>query len=117
MSAHFKEDVLVPHFDLPFRFSGGTAVVVEQDSLDDIANCVEAIIRYPVGSRPEALDFGIEDPTFSEGGTDLDALRDAVEESEDRAGVLLDYVEDELEQARSLEDGLELIRVTVEALG
>lgn len=49
-----------PHFDLPFRFKGstGNAVVVEQDSFDDVANCVEAICRTPYGFREDSPTFG-----------------------------------------------------------
>ena len=48
-----------PHFDLPFRFlvSGGVAQS-EQDSFDDVCNCVEAICRTPLGFRVDNLDFG-----------------------------------------------------------
>jgi len=47
-----------PHFDLPFRFlKSGGAVVSEQDSFDDVANCVEAICRTPQGFRVDNPDF------------------------------------------------------------
>jgi phage baseplate assembly protein W len=57
--------VLVPHFDLPFRFIGsGNAVVVDQDTLEDVSNCVEAIMRTVIGQRQELPEFGIPDPTL-----------------------------------------------------
>src|SRR5215467_1053707 len=53
-----------PHFDLPFRFAVTTAkaeasgAVVEQDSFEDVCNCVEAIVRTPYGFRSDVLTFG-----------------------------------------------------------
>lgn len=78
------------HFALPFRYANGVAVVNEQDSIDDIATCVEAVIRYPKGHRPEQSDFGITDPTFRQAGADLDQLREEVGEWEDRAPALIE---------------------------
>lgn len=54
-----------PHFALPFRFLGTAFAVNEQDTDDDITDCVEAILRTPVGSRVEAPDFGVPDQTFA----------------------------------------------------
>ena len=55
----------VPHFDLPFTFVGSAnANVVDQDTLEDISNCVEAIVRTVIGQRQELPDFGIPDPTL-----------------------------------------------------
>lgn len=47
-----------PHFDLPFRFGLNGVAVVEQDTYPDVANCVEAIIRTPLGFRNDAPNFG-----------------------------------------------------------
>lgn len=55
----------IPHLAVPFRIDGtGTAAVVEQDSVDDVAQCVETLLRTFVGERLELPDYGIEDPTF-----------------------------------------------------
>jgi phage baseplate assembly protein W len=104
---------LVPHFSLPFRFAGGRAVTVEQDSLDDVEGCVEAVLRYTRGSRPEAPDFGIPDQAFTEHGAQIGEIAAAVEDAEPRAAVLLARAEDELARATSLEDGIDIVRVTV----
>lgn len=56
----------VPQFDLPFRFDDGREVVVEQDSLDDIANSVEALLRTRVGDRDGLPRFGTPDLVFAE---------------------------------------------------
>jgi hypothetical protein len=51
----------VPHFDLPFVLGKGGAVVVEQDTADDVANCVIAIALTHVGWRDEVPAFGLPD--------------------------------------------------------
>lgn len=79
----------IPHFALPFRFEGGRAVVVQQDSIDDVATCVEVILRYRQGDRVDLPEFGIPDPTFTEGPIDLAAIERAVEKWEERADVLI----------------------------
>ena len=40
---------VIPHFSLPFRFAPPAAAVTEQDSLDEIADCVLAILLCPHG--------------------------------------------------------------------
>jgi hypothetical protein len=78
----------VPHFSLPFRFAP-VAAVSEQDSLDEVADCVYAVLICPVGFRVELPAFGLPDPTFSSPGPDLDVIREAVETWEPRAGLVL----------------------------
>ena len=62
--------------------------VNEQDSLDDIYDCVQAIIRCPEGWRPELPGFGINDQTFSQAGIDLAEIQDQVATWEPRSDVL-----------------------------
>ncbi len=90
----------VPHFAYPFRFAqpgSGQAgltpqiAVQEQDSVDEIATCVNSILLCPVGFRDELVEFGIVDPTFSV-RVDLDALADAIELWEPRARAVLSEV-------------------------
>lgn len=94
----------VPHFALPFRFSTPNVGTVEQDSVDEIAGCVLAVMLYPLGYRVELPSFGIPDPTFSTPDVDVDALRDVIELWEPRASILFD-------QERDLVDDL-LVRVS-----
>lgn len=77
----------VPHFDLPFRFPpfGGNAVEVEQDSQRDVANNVVTWLLYRPGQREELPDYGMSDPTFLEGGINLDDMTDALAKWEPRA--------------------------------
>jgi phage baseplate assembly protein W len=101
----------IPHFALPFRFVGGAAAVVDQDTEEEIGQCVEVLVSTPVGSREEDLpEYGIADPTFD---TDLDtgAILDALEEWEPRAVVTLtddDDALDELVRRAELTVGVEV---------
>lgn len=79
----------VPHFSLPFRFATPAALVNEQDSLDEIADCVYAILVCPIGFRVESPLFGTVDQTFAMPAPDLDMIRNAVETWEPRAVALL----------------------------
>lgn len=78
-----------PHFSLPFRFASPAAAVTEQDSIDEIADCVFAVLVCPVGFRVESPLFGLPDQTFAMPAPDLDEIRDAVESWEPRAAALL----------------------------
>jgi len=88
----------VPHFDLPFRFTSPQAAVVEQDSVEEIAECVLAILLCPQGYRVELPEFGMDDPTFSMPEVDLEAVRQAVELWEPRAELLLGQRPDALDE-------------------
>jgi len=56
-----------PHISIPFRIDGTNgAVAAEQDSEREIMDCVEVVLRYPQGHRPEKPEFGIPDLTFHE---------------------------------------------------
>jgi hypothetical protein len=79
---------MIPHFALPFRIRGARgAVVNEQDSEAEILACVEAIVRYQKGQRPEKPDFGIDDPTFSSPLVDSRAIEADINEFEPRTHV------------------------------
>lgn len=84
----------IPHFALPFRFgSQGRALVTEQDSIDEIANCALAILLCPLGFRSDLPEFGISDPTFALQPLDLEQLSSAIELWEPRAQTVLGDVE------------------------
>lgn len=105
--------VTVPHFSLPFRFvlQGSptpTVAVTEQDSPDEIKDCVEAILRYEIGSRPEKPDFGITDPTFSSPGVNTNRIHAEVDRSEPRVALkVTDHIDD-------LDSLIHTVRVNIE---
>jgi hypothetical protein len=57
----------VPHFRIPFHVGPSGAVdVVEQDSVEEVAQCVQVLVNTRIGQRIELLDYGIPDPVFQE---------------------------------------------------
>jgi phage baseplate assembly protein W len=93
----------VPHFSLPFRFTTAqsasrSAAVNEQDSLDEIADCVLAVLLCPTGFRVELPTFGIDDLAFQRSPLELDPVRTAVEAWEARANALLTTHPDKLDE-------------------
>lgn len=79
-----------PHFAFPFRLHGHAFAVTEQDSPAEIADCVEAVLRTPQGTRMDAPAYGRPDETFSQIGanTSAEPYLVAVEEWEPRSTVL-----------------------------
>jgi phage baseplate assembly protein W len=93
----------VPHFAVPFQFQFGAdgflhAAVNEQDSIEDITACVEAIVRTPLGYREELPDFGIRDQTFTEGMISGDDIIVAIAQWEPRAEILIEEDDSMLDQ-------------------
>jgi hypothetical protein len=80
---------IVPHFDLPFRFRFGEAVTVEQDSIEDVGNCVFTIVSVHTGWREEVPSFGIPDQVFRKTGRGVEELYALVTSQEQRAEVIM----------------------------
>lgn len=93
-----------PHFQIPFRLERGAFAVVEEDSLEEIANCVYAIFATEYDWREEEPGFGITDQTFLQGGANLEELKSAARDWEPRAELLAETEWEEL---------VERVRVTV----
>lgn len=82
--------ILVPKLRVPFQIVGGRAAVVEQDSVDEIVQCVEYLLRTEPGSRYEAPEFGLPDPAFTERPDQLLSLaRSVIDRWEPRAATRL----------------------------
>lgn len=84
----------LPHLAWPLRLdTTGALMEVEQDTLDDVRQCVRALLHTPRGSRPLAPDIGTEDLTFVSAAeledVALDALAATLMEQEDRAIVAI----------------------------
>lgn len=97
------DEVLVPHLAFPFRIErDGTAAVLEQDTLEEIAQSVQILMTTHEGERLEVPDYGIADLVF---GVDLDleAVSSAVEEWEPRAAARVqDRIDEEDELVRNV---------------
>lgn len=92
----------VPHFSLPFRYdrlSDGRqrVAVTEQDTAQEIGDCVELILRTVQGDRATLPDFGR--PEELEFTLDRELARSlvqqAVDEFEPRARTLVENADDE----------------------
>lgn len=77
----------------------GSLATVDQDSDDDIAQCIKALVLTRPGSRPDLPDMGVDDMTFGEQPVDLDQLRQALGRHEPRIGVLASTSPDALDAA------------------
>lgn len=89
--------ITTPKISFPFhlRANGQSAVVVEQDSDDEIVDCVETLLSTEEGSREELPAYGIDEQVFLQGGVDLDVVMATVARWEPRALVVLEA--DEIE--------------------
>lgn len=83
---------IIPHFAVPLRLDGsGRFAAVEQDSGDEIAQCVAVVMATPAGSRLEVPDFGI--PRYEFHTPNAAEIVAAVAEWEPRADLELDVVQ------------------------
>lgn len=81
--------VLVPRFKMPLSLGPtGSFQVVEQDSVEDVVQCVEALLLTLEGQRLELPDYGIPDPVFST-TLPLAEIQSRIEEWEPRAEILM----------------------------
>ena len=71
-----------PHLKVPLALAGSRLATVEQDSIDEVAQCVEAVVRTPMGHRDLEPEFGIPDQAFD---ADPQAISDQLTEWEPRA--------------------------------
>lgn len=97
-----------PHFAVPFRMDGSRgSVVTEQDSEEEILDCIEVILRYPQGHRPEKPEFGIPDLTFME-HADERLIQEALDEWEPRI---------EMSVGQSIVDKIDVLIQTIRVQG
>lgn len=101
----------IPHIALPIQIVNGAYVTNQQDTDAEAAACVAAILSFEIGSREEAPDFGITDPSFSAVPIDTDDIEAACEAYEPRA--TLTITQAPYDPRRPLETSVQ-IAVTVE---
>lgn len=96
--------VRIPKLRIPFDFEEGHGhfARIEQDSEEEISQCVEAVLRTPLGSRVDEPEYGIPDAAFTQGDVDLGRIGQAVREWEPRAafGIDEEYLAEELRHIR-----------------
>jgi phage baseplate assembly protein W len=97
-------DRVLPRLSIPLRLSGTSLATVEQDSADDVAQCVYAVAATELGSREERTEFGVTSPLFRQGGADLAEIQGAVDRWEPRATIETD---------QDLIDSMDHVRIEV----
>lgn len=82
--------VKTPHIAAPFSFNGTSFAVVEQDSKEEIRQCVLACLSTFKGSRMDQPDFGIPRHLFerTRRNPNVDDYLRAIEECEPRVRAL-----------------------------
>lgn len=89
----------VPRLKWPLALdAAGQLATVEQDSDEDITQCLKALVLTRVGDRPDLPDMGVPDLTFTEEPIDLEDVLPVLEKHEPRASVLVSQRPDAVEQ-------------------
>ena len=88
----------IPHFAMPFHLDPPHVAVVEQDTIVDVMDCVEAIVRTIVGERLELPDFGRDDWMFEVQPVPTTALQQSIAAQEPRAITTIEQYPDALDQ-------------------
>jgi phage baseplate assembly protein W len=90
--------IRTPHFRVPFNVVGGRVDVVEQDSEEDIRQCVISALSTPLGSLIDLPEFGVPHDAFKQQtpAPSADAYLTAVERCEPRARLVGDVTFEEL---------------------
>lgn len=99
------------HFDLPFRFEGGQLATVPQDTVEDVQNKVETLIRCPLGFRDELPGFGWPQQTFDPAPLDTTRAQALVDEWVPDARATLS------EHGTSLDEAVRFIEVHIDPEG
>ncbi len=100
----------VPHLKFPLvLLPDGRLGQVEQDSAEDVVQCVRVILRTPRGWREDIPDMGLPNPAFRKGGADLVEIERQIKTYEERADSLVD------EDPSALVDALAEVDVQIAA--
>lgn len=74
------------HFSIPFEYDlTGSAAVLQQDTIEEVSQCVRVLLSTPTGTRVEQFDYGIPDPTFTDEAHMVAQITSAVGRWEPRA--------------------------------
>jgi phage baseplate assembly protein W len=92
----------IPHLKFPLQVAHGNLAVVEQDTPEDIAQCVTTILRTPLGLSDSIPDLGLTDQAFYEGGADVQEIQQQLAAHERRTDVLITEDPSKLDQALSI---------------
>lgn len=75
-----------PHLLVPFQLDAtGSAAVLDQGSVREIAQCVRVLLSTTTGTRIEQFDYGLPDLTFTDEAGAHAAINSAIRTWEPRA--------------------------------
>lgn len=95
----------VPHFDYPFRFDfNNHAACVEQDSIEDIENCIVSILLTEIGARIEIPEYGMESMLFKQQPLSSGDIYNAITSQESRAHMVVSTDPDMVDYLTALVD-------------
>lgn len=77
----------IPHLAFPMRMAGRNVAVNEQDSYEEVRDCVNLIIRTDLGARITMPEMGTVDPTFNDFRVIAGQIEDTVAQFEPRADI------------------------------
>lgn len=81
--------VMVPHFLFPFQLNGNAFAVIEQDTSQEIQQCVEILLLTPIDSRLVLPDYGTPETLFTQQPVNVPAILAKLNNWEPRAAVTL----------------------------
>lgn len=86
---------ITPHFRFPFQLTtdGKGPRVNDQDSQNDVEDCVEVVLSTLLGERQELPAYGLPDQVFQENGADLQIIDTVIDQWEPRAEATLSATE------------------------
>ena len=82
----------------PLELAGGSFATVEQDSDEDINQCIKAILMHRPGDRADIVQMGVRDLTFNTQPLELGDVQEILLRHEPRVDVLLMQDPDSVER-------------------
>lgn len=92
----------IPHLKFPLVLIGTKLGQVEQDSADDIQQCIATIVSTPLGHSDELPEMGLTRQEFYEGGADVQEIQQQLDAHEPRWSDLVTEAPDRVDEALSI---------------
>lgn len=90
--------VMVPHFLFPFQLNGDAFAVVEQDTPQEVQQCVEILLLTPTGSRFVLPDYGTPETLYTQMPANVAGILAKLNNWEPRAAVTLQETLDTIDE-------------------
>lgn len=90
--------VMVPHFSYPFQLDGNSFAVIEQDTAQEVQQCVVILLLTPQGSRLVLPDYGTPETLYTQVPANVAGILAQLTFWEPRAAVSLDQTVDTVQE-------------------